>query len=57
MTPKRAPETPSTPAPPKPRRRVVMTKADWDRVERAAQRGEHEPDPAQINFLADESAP
>jgi hypothetical protein len=57
MTPRRATETPSTPAPPTPRRPAVMTEADWRRVERDVRRGAREPDPAQITFLADEPTP
>jgi hypothetical protein len=53
---KRTAEADSTGGEPQPRKRAVMTKADWERVERDAQRGEREPDPAQINFLSDETA-
>lgn len=34
-----------------PRRRMVMTKGDWERVERSVHRAEAEPDPAQISLL------
>jgi hypothetical protein len=33
------------------RKRLVMTKADWERVERSVQKAEHEPDPAQGTLI------
>ena len=45
------PNTADSTGAPKTRRKLTMTQADWDRVERAVRRGEHEPDPQQETFL------
>lgn len=39
------------PTPPRTRRRLLMTKADWERVERDVRKAEREPDPAQLDIL------
>jgi hypothetical protein len=49
-------ENDSTPPAPKKKRRMAMTKADWERVERQVHKSEANPDPSQIALLDDDTA-
>lgn len=54
MSPKKKPASNETARnevpPPRSRRRLLMTKADWERVADANARAEREPDPEQITM-------